>query len=175
VRDTSSYRVSALRFGDFNGDGKTDVFGLANGDASVTYAGTVNWQTLWPGAASYLDIDNLQVADFNGDGRADIVSSVRESTTSQRWGYYVTLTGGGSGSGTVVHAAVPLSSVPAIGAFDATPGADLLLWNLDAIPDPGNGIGPPPILGEDPSIFQWPLISSSGTGYWQRFGNNNMR
>ena len=174
LRDTSSFRVSALRFGDFDGDAKTDILGLANGDISVTYAGTINWQPLWPGAASGRDIANLQVADFNGDGRADIISAFRDSSLSPQWSYYITYTGGGDAS-TVLHTTVPLSAVPAIGAFDAKPGADLLLWNLDAISDPTSGIGPPAVRGFEPSILEWLLISSNGTGYWQRFGGENMR
>ncbi len=66
-------RVADLQFGDFNGDGKTDVLGVVGDLWMVTYGGTGGWSTLRPKLTD--SIAGLIVADFNGDGRADVVRS----------------------------------------------------------------------------------------------------
>jgi hypothetical protein len=78
--DTQDYD---LFFGDFNGDGKTDVLYIAKDptkasgiDISDGTGPDIAWQS-WP--SNYLNIPwstsqyNIIVADFNGDGKADIL------------------------------------------------------------------------------------------------------
>jgi hypothetical protein len=59
-----------LRFGDFDGDGKTDVFAatsLGNGAYQWKYSsgGTTNFQNLAVGPA----VANIRFGDFDGDGK----------------------------------------------------------------------------------------------------------
>jgi hypothetical protein len=62
-----------LRFGDFNGDGYTDVFATApfgpNLQWKVSLSGTTNYQDL---AYDDTPLDQLRFGDFNGDGRTDV-------------------------------------------------------------------------------------------------------
>ena len=70
-------RSDHLRFCDFNGDGKTDVFSLANGQWSVSYGGASGWQRLNSKLSS--DLGELAFGDFNGDGRCDIARAYHNS------------------------------------------------------------------------------------------------
>jgi FG-GAP-like repeat len=68
---SSSIDVSQLRFGDVDGDGKTDILRIGpNYNVFVSYGGTTQWAILTSGGK---DAAYLQVADFNGDNRTDLV------------------------------------------------------------------------------------------------------
>lgn len=70
VVNTSSVPPAQLRFGDFDGDNRTDVFAVVNGGHwSYSTAAVGSWQAL-PGAPS--DSDNLVTGDFDGDGKTDV-------------------------------------------------------------------------------------------------------
>ena len=69
--NTSSFPASSLRFGDFDGDGKTDVFAISGGRWSISSAAATTWQAI-PGAPTTSNVSGLIVGDFDGDGRADI-------------------------------------------------------------------------------------------------------
>ena len=63
-----------LRFGDFNGDGYTDVFSVV-----PTVGGFYQWRYSSGGIGSYTNLafaadtlDQLRFGDFNGDGRTDV-------------------------------------------------------------------------------------------------------
>ena len=67
--------VDQLRFGDFDGDGKTDVFSV---DSSVDphqwryrSAGLGNWINL---ATDPLELTDLEFGDFDGNGKTDVFS-----------------------------------------------------------------------------------------------------
>lgn len=65
-----------LRFGDFNGDGKTDVFAtLQRNDGAydwvISSAGLGQFSLL---RSDPLPVDRLRFGDFNGDGKTDIFS-----------------------------------------------------------------------------------------------------
>jgi hypothetical protein len=83
VQDTT--RTYDLRFGDFDGDGTTDVFGVVNGGlfTSPTWqvrhgiknnrVGLTAWQPLPVSLTT--SVNGLMAADFDGDGRADIAAN----------------------------------------------------------------------------------------------------
>ncbi|MBI1388980.1 MAG: hypothetical protein GC154_11085 [bacterium] len=63
--------IDDLGFGDFNGDGKTDVFVVApNGQWLVSDSGTANFRPLSVDASR--TIHDLRFGDFNGDGITDV-------------------------------------------------------------------------------------------------------
>ncbi|MDJ0658159.1 MAG: hypothetical protein QNJ42_01575 [Crocosphaera sp.] len=65
----SSTTLDELAFGDFNGDGKTDVFHATGSSWQISYGGTTGWQTL---NGSGFGLDKLAFGDFNGDGKTDV-------------------------------------------------------------------------------------------------------
>jgi hypothetical protein len=65
----SQYNIPSLRFRDFNGDGKTDVFRANGAGWYVSYSGTSGWTQL--GASTYA-LASLAFGDFNGDGKTDV-------------------------------------------------------------------------------------------------------
>jgi hypothetical protein len=150
------HRVPNLRFGDFNNDGKTDVFGVVNGQWMVVYGGTAYWTPL---RAKLTDsVNGLTVADFNGDGRADVARSISLLGLWQ-------VSWGGTDDWTTLRAdSRPLSSMPAIGRFDATPGADVLNWA------PSRGPIYNVLLGHNALD-----IASGGAGAFQDHSRQDMR
>ncbi|HMF92472.1 MAG TPA: VCBS repeat-containing protein, partial [Candidatus Angelobacter sp.] len=121
------HRAPDLRFGDFNGDGKTDVFGVVGDYWMVVYGETQYWAPLRPKLTD--TVADLIVADFDGDGRADIATSSRQDIFN--WGNWVwKVSRGGISDWTTLRTdGLPLASVAAIGRFDESAGADVLLWN----------------------------------------------
>ncbi|MGM0559043.1 MAG: FG-GAP-like repeat-containing protein, partial [Myxococcota bacterium] len=65
----SSYGVDGLRFGDFDGDGKTDVFRADGSEWQWVSAASGSWQQR---NASSATVDRLRFGDFDGDGRTDV-------------------------------------------------------------------------------------------------------
>lgn len=65
----SAYETKDLVFGDFNGDGKTDVFSIWSNTWYVAYGGTSGWILL---NGSAVPKDWLLFGDFNGDGKTDV-------------------------------------------------------------------------------------------------------
>jgi hypothetical protein len=59
------------RFGDFDGDGKTDIFRANGSYFYISSAGASGWEQL---ARSKLTIGQLRFGDFNGDGKMDVFS-----------------------------------------------------------------------------------------------------
>ncbi|RYZ85393.1 MAG: VCBS repeat-containing protein [Proteobacteria bacterium] len=67
--------IKELKFGDFNGDGKTDVFALhANGQFLISSGGTQPFTSL--NFDTSLHFGDFKIGDFNGDGVADIFRSI---------------------------------------------------------------------------------------------------
>ena len=69
--NTAIERLGDLAFGDFNGDGSTDVFNAANGVWRVSWGGTSRWEEI--NTASE-ELGDLAFGDFNGDGSTDVFS-----------------------------------------------------------------------------------------------------
>jgi len=70
--NSSSAPSSALALGDFNGDGRSDVFYATGSEWRVSYSGTSAWTTLNTSTATRA---SLAFHDFNGDGRTDVFRS----------------------------------------------------------------------------------------------------
>ncbi|MDD1621867.1 MAG: VCBS repeat-containing protein [Methylococcaceae bacterium] len=74
----SSFPMSKLRFGDFTGDGVTDVLAVQNGRWSISQSGQGRWQRLNP----YLkdDVSSLYVADLNNNNIDDLIKMEQKVT-----------------------------------------------------------------------------------------------
>jgi hypothetical protein len=69
--NSSNVSVDELRFGDIDGDKKTDVLRVnANRKVEVSYGGTTQWQVITDAGEQN---SFIQVGDFNGDEKTDIV------------------------------------------------------------------------------------------------------
>ena len=69
--NNSSIAVGELRFGDVNGDRKTDILRVGAGKkVQVSYGGTGQWTEITDAGENS---KTVQVGDFNGDGKTDIV------------------------------------------------------------------------------------------------------
>ena len=127
-----------LRFGDFDGDGVTDVLGIIAGKWMVSYRATSIWIALPKSLTNTMN--GVVVADFDGDGRADIATSTEmvvhtfpTPTISYTWQFssagatdWTTRSPQSGGQWPV-----PIAGVAAIGNFDGKPGADILFWGND--------------------------------------------
>jgi hypothetical protein len=144
---TSGFHVPDLRFGDFDADGVTDVFGISGNIWQVSYSASSFWTPL--AASLTTSIDSLFVADFDGDGRADIakVADFNAALGSDPTKVIVTswtLSFSRAGeTGWASHVITPTSScgfvfntthlsggglIAGIANVDGVTGADLLLW-----------------------------------------------
>jgi Ca2+-binding RTX toxin-like protein len=90
--NTSGYSLDKLALGDFNGDGKTDVFRSDGGKWHISEGGTSGWKLInTPGYG----MGSLSLGDFNGDGKTDVFRSdggkwqISEGGTSD-WKYFNT-------------------------------------------------------------------------------------
>ena len=133
----SGFQVKDLRFGDFDGDGKTDVFGVVSGSWSYSKSGSGAWSSgVLQASAPISDISQLVVADFNGDGIADVAANcVSISSCGWRISY------SGTQTWTNVAQTYPLvgDHLAGVGYFrghkPANAGvADVLSWNFPAFP-----------------------------------------
>lgn len=97
---TSGVPLAELRFGDFNGDRKTDVVRVARGGKiQISYGGTEQWTTLGDGDQD--GYQGFQVGDFNGDGKTDLTALKFIPPSPQRsdrkWHLYTKIRYGGQG------------------------------------------------------------------------------
>ncbi len=107
--NTSSKGIAEMRFGDFDGDGFTDVFAIESNVWKVSYSATSMWTPLAASLTS--SVDDLFVADFDGDGHADIgkITDIQSSGISNVTSWTFSISHGG-GTGWVSHAITPTSS-----------------------------------------------------------------
>jgi hypothetical protein len=158
---TSGFRVADLRFGDFNHDGKTDVFGVSEKDWEVSYAPASgqglfsSWQALRPKLSD--SVASLIVADFNGDGTADVATDCPNSACWQ-------ISCGGKADWTRVSQPVSLSgSLVGVGHFESVRPSDILTWNTSGKCDPTHG--------QDTQF----CISPAATGKATHYSTQDMR
>jgi hypothetical protein len=149
-------RVRDLRFGDFDGNGTTDVFGVVNGPLSAPHwmvgfapkgvRGFLGeWQPL--PVSGTKTVDGLVVADCDGDGRADVadinlfqgggvdlMDGFISFDGAGPWKQYDAIPGPGCASG----------ALAGIGHFAGNRGVDVLAWNRSdnlCIAPGGNHVG----------------------------------
>jgi hypothetical protein len=67
----SSPPMSELRFGDFDGDGATDVLSVQGGRWAISSAGAGRWRTLNPRLGD--DVRGLYIADIDQNGIDDLL------------------------------------------------------------------------------------------------------
>ena len=131
--NSSSFPLSALHFGDFTGDGITDVLAVVGGRWGISESATGSWRTLNPALGS--DLSEVLIADVDNDNRDDIVRmddccKAGRGTWEVSWGgrtpwtKLVVLTG----LSVDYHAAEGASYIYRYaGRFDAAGGRDLLV------------------------------------------------
>lgn len=69
LRKTSDYRMSQMRFGDFDGDGTTDIFVATGKKWMLSWGAKTKWKKL--NKSSYR-VDRLRFGDQNNDGKTDV-------------------------------------------------------------------------------------------------------
>jgi len=130
----SSIPPSDLRFGDFDGDGVTDVFAINGGQWSFSSAARSPWAAL--GGPSTDDLNGVVVADFDGDGIADVGREAPSFETPNVFEFDV------SSHGTAPFQEFQFLQTPIVltGRFDLTvPAGDnvkpnlLLWWGYDGL------------------------------------------
>ena len=118
----SVYQVDAIRLGDFDGNGATDVFSLTGGNWSWASGGSGPWTKLNDQLTT--TVSALVFADFDGNGRTDIAQR-----TDDGWRY--ARDGRGSWQSLRTFAAADEFTnlrTMLVGNFDGRPGADALAW-----------------------------------------------
>jgi len=119
----SNIGITALRFGDFNGDGKSDAF-CANGSQwKVSYGAINSWEVL---NNSALGLNDMAFGDFDGDGRTDVFK-----TTGSEW----KVSYGGTSSWTHLNTSVVTLDHLAFGDFNGDGITDVMqatgsLWQV---------------------------------------------
>ena len=81
--NTSGEKLSDLRFGNIDGDRKTDIMYVTPNDRLyVSFGGTERWKNYSHVEGMGDDYPNVRVGDFNGDGKTDIIKRVDRSEAS---------------------------------------------------------------------------------------------
>lgn len=128
--NTSGLPMSALRVGDFNGDGTADVLGHTGGTWSVSWGGITPWNSLNPSVTDSLE--NLLIGNVDGVPGDDVIRAVATSATTIRWD----ISSGGATPWqtlTTLTSEEPATSLPVVsarhfvGKFDEFPNSDLLV------------------------------------------------
>ena len=135
----------SLRFGDFDGDGKTDVFTHVPGDNPVQYVfssgGVKDFQNLTKGSALY------HFGDFDGDGRTDVFkigASVGQGAS--QWQFSP------GGAKPFQNLAVGPGTRPEFGDFNGDKKTDVFFTS--------------PVPGAPDGAHQW-MFSAGGAGNFQ--------
>jgi hypothetical protein len=124
--------LSDLRFGDFDGNGITDVISISGGKWTVSGGARTTWQELTPALSSSLA--NVFIGDVDGIKGDDIVRYVRSGPVSAKWEVssggaapWVTLTSISYPNTTAMQYFNPTARMTTfVGRFDIWQGADVL-------------------------------------------------
>jgi hypothetical protein len=135
---SSSFPMSKLRFGDFTGDGVTDVLAVQGGRWSISQSATGGWQRLNQYLAD--DVSSLYIADLNNNNIDDLIrlehKEIRSGTSlfeTNTW--WVSDDGRSRWRKLKTYSLVRPANVPVpplfayAGRFGAAPGAGVLLIN----------------------------------------------
>lgn len=141
--NTGREKVPTLRFGDFDGDKKTDIFYRPkdNRDWLVSYGATGRWEKINESKAEILE---MAFGDFNGDGKTDVF---HRPADSRDW---LISYGGTSRFEKIGEAKAKISEI-AIGDF--------------------NGDGKADIFQRPTDNRDW-LVSYSATGRWEKINES---
>jgi hypothetical protein len=82
----SSLPIDRLRFGDFNGDGVTDVLANVGGTLAISWSGRTAFQPT--GAGQTDDVRNLYIANVDGIVGDDLVRYDVTTPTDGHWDLY---------------------------------------------------------------------------------------
>gem|GEM_PF-2028728 len=182
--NTSGTSLSGLLVGDFDGDGRDDIFRATGSKWQWSKSGSSGWQDL--NSSSY-EASRLRVGDFNGDGKEDIFSA-----TGSRWQY----SSGGSAGWQTLRDASEREGDLLFGDFDGDGKTDVFRatgskWQWSRSGTSGwqdlntSGVGIASLAvgdfngdGKD-DIFnatgsQW-RVSYGGTGSWQMLTGSSYR
>lgn len=178
----SSYGLSALRFGDFDGDGTTDVFRADGSEWHWLTGGTGGWEHL---NTSSVTADGLGFGDFDGDGRTDVFRA-----NGSEW----RVSDGGSSAWRTLRSATDSLTAIAFGDFDGDGATDVFratgsewqwsrsgteAWNSLNTSSAGlgslgfadfDGDGETDVFHATGSEWQW---SRSGTASWERLNGSS--
>src|SRR2546427_1621670 len=111
--NTSDVDVSDIRLGDFNGDGKADVFTTWGGKWRVSFGGTSGWQVV---NTSSVGVSEILLGDFNNDGKADVFTT---------WGGKWRVSFGGTAGWQIINTSLKSVSDIRLGDFDGDRKADV--------------------------------------------------
>jgi hypothetical protein len=109
-----TFDVSEVGFGDFDGDGRTDVFHTSDRQWRFSAGGAGNWQSL---ATAGEALTALRFGDFDGDGRTDVFS-----TAGGQWRYS---SGGRTGWIALATSGCALTSLHVAGDFNGDGRSDV--------------------------------------------------
>ena len=139
----SQAALSALRFGDFDGNGVTDVLRASSGNWNVSWDARQPWAVL--NSAHTSNVQSLLIGNVDGYPGDDVVRYLPsyDPTTSNDTGGTYEISSGGRGSTRLTKVAWP-PGVAFIGQFDrGTAAADLLIVDgsrMGHIFRPGSGV-----------------------------------
>lgn len=105
-KDPDQTALSDLRFGDFDGDGLTDVFSVSGTQWRYSSGGVQPWKNL---RSSNVSLSDLAFGDFNGDGVTDVFNA-----SGMQWRY----SSGGTQPWQVLQSSNLLLNNLAFGDFD---------------------------------------------------------
>jgi hypothetical protein len=127
--------MSALQFGDFNGDGVTDVLAVENGRWSISSGAAEPWSRINPALGD--DVAGLRIADIDNNNKDDVIRLKYRAvpggggTVVETYDWEISYDGAGPwkplksyswrslGSG-------PLPTYTFVGRFGTAPGAGIL-------------------------------------------------
>jgi len=133
---SSSFPMSDLRFGDFTGDGVTDVLAVENGRWAISESARGSWTELNPYLSD--DVSSLLVADLDNNNIDDLIKLERMqqgpigNSREETFTWWVSYDGRSPWRELKIHTISRFSSTPVpvfafAGRFGAAPGGGVLL------------------------------------------------